>query len=289
MPQDIDRIETAIKYARIIVSQQEVGALVIHGNMEGTSIEDISGDGSCNDSCENLGRNICITIELDSTQGPHEIEHRYETYARINFPGVPLRGTEPGTVLSGGGIRVTRSAAPIVQSSTNANTNEDRRQVRVFLENLKITDPARQGTLNKTDAHGLLVDSGACCHAVNCIFDKCGGSGVCVRGVGSSAMLVSVSATGNTHAGIYATDGGTIEMLAKCRSSHNFGCGVEARRGARIIIKGDDGHETITRRIDRHSKFATRTRVMRNTLTSFQNESWNVREEAGGQVLFTAV
>lgn len=239
VPQDVSRVEAAIQYAR--AAAENAG--------------DTGGD--------------TMTIELDGAHR-HEIEPRYETYARINFPGVVLRGTEPGTVLCGGGIRVTSSAATAT------------------VENLRVTDPARAGTWNKTDAHGLLVDGGAKCRVLQCMFEACGGSGVCVRGAGSSATLVGVASTANARAGCYAINGGSIEMRAGSRADHNVGCGVEARgRSSRITIHGDNGHVTsVTRTIDRRSRFATRTRVLRDTATSFQNGETNVREEGGGRVVF---
>jgi hypothetical protein len=254
VPQDVSRVEAAIQYARAAATAAEEG---VGGDMGGDPEGDPEGD------------MFSMTIELDGAHR-HEIEPRYETYARINFPGVVLRGTEPGTVLCGGGIRVTSSAATVT------------------VENLRVADPARAGTWNKTDAHGLLVDGGAKCHVLQCTFEACGGSGVCGRGAGSSATLVGVASTAPARAGCYAIDGGSIEMREGSRADHNVGCGVEARgRSSRITIHGDTGQVTsVTRTIDRRSRFATRTRVLRDTATSFQNGERNVREEDGGRVVF---
>ena len=76
-------------------------------------------------------------------------------------------------------------------------------------------------------------------------------------------------------------------MLESSTADHNAGCGIEARGPrSRVTIRGDSGKETITRTINRRSKFATRTRVQRDTATSFQNGESNVREDGGGRIVF---
>ena len=75
-------------------------------------------------------------------------------------------------------------------------------------------------------------------------------------------------------------------MSEGCRAHHNAH-GLEVRgSNSRIAVRGDDGKETVSKSIDRQSRFVTRTRVIRSTATSFSNKDRNVLEKGGGRVVF---
>ena len=259
MPHDADSVETAIKYAKMALAEtQQNGSGTIHPDV-----------GECsNDERRGLQH---IIVELDFNFSPFEIEKRYETFARINVPGIILRGSQPDTVICGGGVRVTGQTA-----------------VNVVLQNLTISDPARHGTWNKNEAHGLLVDNGASVKIANCNFVNCGGSGVCVRDKGSVALLADVIASHNARSGVYVVNGGNATISGSRSAAHNNqGFGLEARgEGSSILVESAEC-AVVTSRIDRSSRFATRTVVVSETAIAFANKDQNVFQSTGGKIVFS--
>ncbi len=262
VPHDVGRVEVAIKYAREAWMSRVQSP-------SGPDVARTMGHESAVDVNDNVA--TIHTIELDFERGPYEIEPLYDTYARIDFPGLTLRGTSPGTHIIGGGIRVTGGKAQ-----------------GVVLKNLKITDQARAGNINKHDAHGLLVDGGASCLALQCEFLECGGSGVRVCGVGTTAELTDIKSECNSRSGIYTNSGGTVHLRGTTNSvTHNGGYGLEARdEGSRILVSESGEIVNDSRTIDRSSCFATRTCIRKHTKTSYDNGGLNIMEAGGGCVIF---
>ena len=126
--------------------------------------------------------------------------------------------------------------------------------------------------------HGLLVDNTSTCCVTNCCFQNGGGSGVCARGDGTVVELKNVVVRGNRFSGLYAVDGGRIEL------QHSFEALGNGTRNPQVEASGAGSWISCT---DLKSQ-----QIVGNTVVEFdrclgRNKSFvmpHTRERYGGRV-----